>query len=159
LRGGWRGGGPRRCVDRNDRPLHGRQPAAHRIRNHRPCGARQRSGRDGVRSARRHDRDDDRRHGLGIDEGGRALRHPVRRPGDSSARPVPQARPDEGLALAYALSIAETCGLNVLLALSVYATFMVGQFSLAQVGFWSIGAYVTGILVVLYGYPLLPALL
>ncbi len=61
--------------------------------------------------------------------------------------------------MAYLLSIAETCGLNVLLALSVYATFMVGQFSLAQVGFWSIGAYVTGILVALYGFPLLPALL
>ena len=43
--------------------------------------------------------------------------------------------------MSYLLSIAETCGLNILLALSVYATFMVGQFSLAQVGFWSIGAY------------------
>ena len=61
--------------------------------------------------------------------------------------------------MSYALSIAETCGLNVILALSVYATFMVGQFSLAQVGFWSIGAYVTGILVALYGMPLVLALL
>ena len=58
----------------------------------------------------------------------------------------------------YALSIAETCGLNIILALSVYATFMVGQFSLAQVGFWSIGAYVTGIIVSLYGVPLAVAL-
>jgi len=46
-----------------------------------------------------------------------------------------------------------------LLALSVYATFKVGQFSLAQVGFWSIGAYGTGILTSLYGLPLLPAVL
>ena len=61
--------------------------------------------------------------------------------------------------MGYALSVAETCGLNVILALSVYATFMVGQFSLAQVGFWSIGAYATGILVALYGFALLPALL
>ena len=61
--------------------------------------------------------------------------------------------------MSYALSIAETCGLNIILALSVYATFMVGQFSLAQVGFWSIGAYVTGILVALYGMPLAIALL
>ena len=61
--------------------------------------------------------------------------------------------------MAYLLSVAETCGLNVFLALSVYATFMVGQFSLAQVGFWSIGAYVTGILIALYGFALLPALL
>lgn len=61
--------------------------------------------------------------------------------------------------MSYALSVAETCGLNILLALSVYATFMVGQFSLAQVGFWSIGAYTTGILVALYGFALLPALM
>ena len=61
--------------------------------------------------------------------------------------------------MGYLLSVAETCGLNVILALSVYATFMVGQFSLAQVGFWSIGAYTTGILVALYGVPLLVALL
>ena len=58
-----------------------------------------------------------------------------------------------------ALSILELGGLNVLLALSVYATFKVGQFSLAQVGFWSIGAYGTGILTSLYGLPLLPAVL
>jgi branched-chain amino acid transport system permease protein len=61
--------------------------------------------------------------------------------------------------LSYLLTVAETCGLNILLALSVYATFMVGQFSLAQVGFWSIGAYTTGILVAMYGIPLLAALL
>lgn len=61
--------------------------------------------------------------------------------------------------MGYLLSVAETCGLNVILALSVYATFMVGQFSLAQVGFWSIGAYTTGILVALYGIPLVFSLL
>lgn len=59
----------------------------------------------------------------------------------------------------YALSIAELCGLNIILALSVYATFMVGQFSLAQVGFWSIGAYVTGMIVAMYGVPLAIALM
>src|SRR5262245_59412689 len=47
----------------------------------------------------------------------------------------------------------------MLLALSVYATFKVGQFSLAQVRFWAIGAYVTGMLTALYGVPLWPALL
>jgi len=57
------------------------------------------------------------------------------------------------------ISILETCGLNALLALSVYATFMVGQFSLAQVGFWSIGAYTTGILTSIFGVALLPALM
>lgn len=57
------------------------------------------------------------------------------------------------------LNILELGGLNILLALSVYATYMVGQFSLAQVGFWSIGAVVTGMLTTLFGYSLLPALM
>jgi branched-chain amino acid transport system permease protein len=61
--------------------------------------------------------------------------------------------------MAFFVTLLETCGLNILLALSVYATFMVGQFSLAQIGFWSIGAYTTGILVTIYAWPLLPALL
>lgn len=61
--------------------------------------------------------------------------------------------------MGYALSMLELSGLNVLLALSVYATLMVGQFSLAQVGFWSIGAYAGGILTTLYGVPLVPSLL
>jgi len=38
--------------------------------------------------------------------------------------------------MGYAISMLELSGLNILLALSVYATLMVGQFSLAQVGFW-----------------------
>lgn len=61
--------------------------------------------------------------------------------------------------MTYALSLIELSGLNILLALSVYATLMVGQFSLAQVGFMSIGAYGAGMLTSLYGVPLLPALL
>src|SRR5260221_6961051 len=61
--------------------------------------------------------------------------------------------------MGYAVSMLELSGLNILLALSVYATLMVGQFSLAQVGFWSIGAYAGGILTTLYGMPLVPALL
>lgn len=52
------------------------------------------------------------------------------------------------------LNILELGGLNILLALSVYATFMVGQFSLAQVGFWSIGATLTGILTSVFGFSL-----
>jgi branched-chain amino acid transport system permease protein len=59
----------------------------------------------------------------------------------------------------YAVNLLELSGLNMLLALSVYATLKVGQFSLAQVGFWSIGAYLTGILTAMYAVPLLPALL
>lgn len=60
--------------------------------------------------------------------------------------------------MVYALSILELAGLNIILALSVYATLMVGQFSLAQVGFWSIGAYSVGMLTTLFGVPLALAL-
>ena len=60
--------------------------------------------------------------------------------------------------MVYALGIVELAGLNIILALSVYATLMVGQFSLAQVGFWAIGAYVVGMLTTLYGIPLVLAL-
>ena len=59
----------------------------------------------------------------------------------------------------YLLGILELAGLNVILALSVYATLMVGQFSLAQVGFWSIGAYLVGMLTTLYGISLALSLL
>lgn len=61
--------------------------------------------------------------------------------------------------MTFILTILELGGLNVLLALSVYATLKVGQFSLAQVGFWSIGAYGAGILTTLCGLPLLPAVI
>ncbi len=61
--------------------------------------------------------------------------------------------------MGYGVTLAELSGLNILLALSVYATLMVGQFSLAQVGFWAIGAFATGVLTTLYAVPLVPALL
>jgi branched-chain amino acid transport system permease protein len=61
--------------------------------------------------------------------------------------------------MGYFINLLELSGLNMMLALSVYATLKVGQFSLAQVGFWAIGAYVTGILTAMYAVPLLPALL
>ena len=61
--------------------------------------------------------------------------------------------------MAYFTAISEILGLNVILALSVFATLMVGQFSLAQVGFWSIGAFVTAILTTMHGFPIYYALL
>lgn len=61
--------------------------------------------------------------------------------------------------MSYSETILSITGLNIILALSVYLTFAVGQFSLAQVGFWAIGAYVSAILTTLYGWSLLPALL
>ena len=38
------------------------------------------------------------------------------------------------------------CGINAIVALSVYATLKVGQFSLAQIGFMAIGAYTSALL-------------
>lgn len=61
--------------------------------------------------------------------------------------------------MAYLTALFEISGLNILLALSVFATLMVGQFSLAQVGFWSIGAFVTAMLTTMYGWPLFAALM
>lgn len=61
--------------------------------------------------------------------------------------------------MAYLTALFEISGLNILLALSVFATLMVGQFSLAQVGFWSIGAFVTAMLTTMYGIALFPALI
>jgi branched-chain amino acid transport system permease protein len=61
--------------------------------------------------------------------------------------------------VSYLLTIVTVAGLNSILALSVYLTLATGQFSLAQVGFWAIGAYGTAMLTTLWGWPLLPALL
>lgn len=61
--------------------------------------------------------------------------------------------------MSWLLTQLEIIGLNCILALSVYATLKVGQFSLAQVGFMSIGAHLTGMLTLLWGFALLPALL
>lgn len=60
--------------------------------------------------------------------------------------------------MSWIITQLEIIGLNSILALSVYATLKVGQFSLAQVGFMSIGAHVTGMLTLLWGMALLPAL-
>jgi len=61
--------------------------------------------------------------------------------------------------MGYSETILSIAGLNMILALSFYTTLAVGQFSLAQVGFWAIGAYSSAVLTTLYGVPLLPALL
>lgn len=61
--------------------------------------------------------------------------------------------------MSYLFTIFTIAGLNAILALSVYLTLATGQFSLAQVGFWAIGAYGAAMLTTLYGWPLLPALI
>lgn len=61
--------------------------------------------------------------------------------------------------MSYLVTIFTVAGLNAILATSVYLTLATGQFSLAQVGFWALGAYGSAMLTTLYGWPLLPALI
>lgn len=61
--------------------------------------------------------------------------------------------------MSYVVTMFTVAGMNAILALSVYLTLATGQFSLAQVGFWALGAYGAAILTTLFGWPLLPALL
>jgi branched-chain amino acid transport system permease protein len=54
--------------------------------------------------------------------------------------------------------LAQIIGVHTLLGLSAYIVLLTGQVSLAQAGFFAIGAYVAGMLSVLLGWPLVPAL-
>lgn len=54
--------------------------------------------------------------------------------------------------------LAQIVGVHTLLGLSAYIVLLTGQVSLAQAGFFAIGAYVSGMLTVLAGWPILPAL-
>lgn len=57
------------------------------------------------------------------------------------------------------LGLAQIIGVHTLLGLSAYCVLLTGQVSLAQAGFFAIGAYVAGMLTVLAGWALVPALL
>ena len=56
------------------------------------------------------------------------------------------------------LGLIQIIGVHTLLGLSAYCVLLTGQVSLAQAGFFAIGAYVAAMLTVLAGWPLLPAL-
>ncbi len=58
----------------------------------------------------------------------------------------------------YYFGIAQTIGIHTILGLSAYILLLTGQLSLAQVGFYAIGAYTAGILTTMFGYQILPAL-
>ena len=60
--------------------------------------------------------------------------------------------------MAYYLGILQNIGIHTLLGLSAYLLLLTGQLSLAQVGFFAIGAYVSGILTVIFGLPIIVAL-
>ena len=57
------------------------------------------------------------------------------------------------------LGLAQIIGVHTLLGLSAYCVLLTGQVSLAQAGFFAIGAYVAGMLTVLAGWPLVPSLI
>src|SRR5258708_36445726 len=56
------------------------------------------------------------------------------------------------------LGLIQIIGVHTLLGLSAYCVLLTGQVSLAQAGFFAVGAYVAGMLTVLAGWPIVPAL-
>jgi branched-chain amino acid transport system permease protein len=56
------------------------------------------------------------------------------------------------------LGLVQIIGVHTLLGLSAYCVLLTGQVSLAQAGFFAIGAYVAGMLTVLAHWSLVPAL-
>ena len=54
--------------------------------------------------------------------------------------------------------LAQVIGVHTLLGLSAYIVLLTGQVTLAQAGFYAVGAYVAGMLTVLGGWHLVPAL-
>lgn len=55
--------------------------------------------------------------------------------------------------------LAQVIGIHSLLGMSAWCVLQTGQVSLAQAGFFAIGAYSAGMLTSMWGWPLLPALL
>jgi len=56
------------------------------------------------------------------------------------------------------LGLLQIIGVHTLLGLSAYIVLLTGQITLAQAGFFAIGAYTAGILTVLAGWSIFPAL-
>ncbi len=56
------------------------------------------------------------------------------------------------------LGLIQIIGVHTLLGLSAYCVLLTGQVSLAQAGFFAIGAHIAGMLTVLAQWPLIPAL-
>lgn len=56
------------------------------------------------------------------------------------------------------LGLAQVIGIHSLLGLSAYCVLLTGQVSMAQAAFFAIGAFVAGMMTVLWGWHILPAL-
>jgi branched-chain amino acid transport system permease protein len=57
------------------------------------------------------------------------------------------------------LSLLTLFGFRILLGLSAYVVILTGQISMAQAGFYALGAYAAGAATALWGWPLVPAVL
>jgi branched-chain amino acid transport system permease protein len=57
------------------------------------------------------------------------------------------------------LGLAQIIGVHTILGLSAYVVLQTGQVTMAQAGFFSVGAYVAGMLTVLAGWHIVPAML
>lgn len=57
------------------------------------------------------------------------------------------------------LSLLTLFGFRILLGLSAYVVILTGQISLAQAGFYAIGAYTAGAATSIWGWPIAPAIL
>jgi branched-chain amino acid transport system permease protein len=56
------------------------------------------------------------------------------------------------------LSLLTLFGFRILLGLSAYVVILTGQISMAQAGFYALGAYTGGAATALFGWPILPAI-
>ena len=56
------------------------------------------------------------------------------------------------------LSLLTLFGFRILLGLSAYVVILTGQISMAQAGFYAIGAYVAGAATSMMGWPIFPAM-
>ena len=57
------------------------------------------------------------------------------------------------------LSLVTLFGFRILLGLSAYVVILTGQISMAQAGFYAIGAYTAGAATSMWGWPIVPAIL
>ncbi len=57
------------------------------------------------------------------------------------------------------LSLLTLFGFRILLGLSAYVVILTGQISMAQAGFYALGAYTAGAATSMWGWPILPAVL
>lgn len=59
----------------------------------------------------------------------------------------------------FSLSLVTVFGFRILIGLSAWIVILTGQVSMAQAGFYALGAYTAGAATALWGWPLVPAIL